>query len=189
MARRGFGSEADVYERSRPTYPAEAIAWLVDQACIGAGAVVADLAAGTGKLPGSSCRAERGSWPSSRCGRCTRCCAGACPPCRRRPAWPRPSRWPARRSTPCEWPRPSIGSLLIALPSSWLGCCVRAGAWRCSGTPGTGPSTGSTRSGRSWMPSRRLPPGGTMPTGANRSSVTGPSSVPRERRLSITTRP
>jgi SAM-dependent methyltransferase len=39
-----------VYERARPSYPAEAIAWIVDRCGIGPRAVVCDLAAGTGKL-------------------------------------------------------------------------------------------------------------------------------------------
>lgn len=47
---RGFGREADAYERSRPSYPPEAVTWLVDRFRLRPGAVVADLAAGTGKL-------------------------------------------------------------------------------------------------------------------------------------------
>ena len=50
VARVGFGREAEAYERSRPTYPPGAVAWLVDHLGIRPGAVVADLAAGTGKL-------------------------------------------------------------------------------------------------------------------------------------------
>jgi SAM-dependent methyltransferase len=50
VAQQGFGSEAAVYERSRPSYPPDAVAWLVDNAGITAGATVVDLAAGTGKL-------------------------------------------------------------------------------------------------------------------------------------------
>jgi ubiquinone/menaquinone biosynthesis C-methylase UbiE len=38
------------YERGRPTYPAEAVAWLVEALGIGPGRRVLDLAAGTGKL-------------------------------------------------------------------------------------------------------------------------------------------
>lgn len=47
---RGFGREAEAYERSRPTYPPEAVAWFVHHLGIRPGAVVADLAAGTGKF-------------------------------------------------------------------------------------------------------------------------------------------
>lgn len=50
VARRGFGQEADTYERSRPTYPPGAVSWLTEHLRLGAGMVVADLAAGTGKL-------------------------------------------------------------------------------------------------------------------------------------------
>ena len=50
VARRGFGSEAEAYERSRPTYPPEAVDWVLRALRVEAGAVVVDLAAGTGKL-------------------------------------------------------------------------------------------------------------------------------------------
>ena len=50
VAQVGFGREAQAYERSRPSYPPDAVAWLVDRLRIRPGAVVADLAAGTGKL-------------------------------------------------------------------------------------------------------------------------------------------
>jgi SAM-dependent methyltransferase len=49
-ARRGFASAADVYEDSRPSYPAEAIQWLARRLELGPGRAVLDLAAGTGKL-------------------------------------------------------------------------------------------------------------------------------------------
>lgn len=41
-----FGLAADLYERARPTYPAEAAAWLVPRSA----RVVVDLGAGTGKF-------------------------------------------------------------------------------------------------------------------------------------------
>ena len=50
VARVGFGREAEAYERSRPSYPPDAVDWLVEHLRIGPGAVVVDLAAGTGKL-------------------------------------------------------------------------------------------------------------------------------------------
>ena len=43
---RSFGSVAEAYDRGRPTYPAEAVAWLAG----GEAKVVLELAAGTGKL-------------------------------------------------------------------------------------------------------------------------------------------
>ncbi len=46
----GFGSAAGAYERARPTYPPEAVAWLAERLGIGPGRSVVDLAAGTGKL-------------------------------------------------------------------------------------------------------------------------------------------
>jgi SAM-dependent methyltransferase len=46
----GFGRAAEAYERGRPAYPAEAVAWLGDQLELGPGRTVVDLAAGTGKL-------------------------------------------------------------------------------------------------------------------------------------------
>lgn len=39
-----------VYERGRPSYPADAVQWLVDGLAIGPGRDVVDLAAGTGKF-------------------------------------------------------------------------------------------------------------------------------------------
>ena len=50
VAKLGFGKEAVVYERSRPSYPPNAVAWLVDRLKLRPGAVALDLAAGTGKL-------------------------------------------------------------------------------------------------------------------------------------------
>jgi len=50
VAQQGFGSEAEAYERSRPSYPPDAVAWLVEHLRLGPGATVVDLAAGTGKL-------------------------------------------------------------------------------------------------------------------------------------------
>ena len=50
VAARGFTSGADVYERARPTYPADAVAWITHRLAIGPGRTVLDLGAGTGKL-------------------------------------------------------------------------------------------------------------------------------------------
>jgi SAM-dependent methyltransferase len=50
VAAAGFASAAEVYERARPSYPQEAIDWLVEQTELGAGRMVVDLGAGTGKL-------------------------------------------------------------------------------------------------------------------------------------------
>lgn len=49
-AEQGFGSAADVYERSRPDYPAEAIDRLVRELELTRSTRVMDLGAGTGKL-------------------------------------------------------------------------------------------------------------------------------------------
>jgi SAM-dependent methyltransferase len=45
-----FAGVAEVYERARPSYPAEAVAWIVERCGLGPGAVVCDVAAGTGKF-------------------------------------------------------------------------------------------------------------------------------------------
>ncbi|HEX9065184.1 MAG TPA: class I SAM-dependent methyltransferase [Streptosporangiaceae bacterium] len=50
VASAGFGAEAEAYDRSRPSYPPDAVAWLTENLRIGPGRRVADLAAGTGKL-------------------------------------------------------------------------------------------------------------------------------------------
>jgi ubiquinone/menaquinone biosynthesis C-methylase UbiE len=47
---RSFERVADVYERARPEYPAEAVAWIVEELDLSAGRTVLDLGAGTGKL-------------------------------------------------------------------------------------------------------------------------------------------
>jgi ubiquinone/menaquinone biosynthesis C-methylase UbiE len=46
----GFGRGAEAYERGRPGYPADAIAWLTERLGLGPGRTVVDLGAGTGKL-------------------------------------------------------------------------------------------------------------------------------------------
>jgi len=50
VAAAGFASAAEIYERARPSYPADAVAWLVERTGLAPGATVADVGAGTGKL-------------------------------------------------------------------------------------------------------------------------------------------
>ena len=50
QAARGFDRSAAAYERGRPSYPAEAVAWLTKRLGLRPGQTVVDLAAGTGKL-------------------------------------------------------------------------------------------------------------------------------------------
>lgn len=50
VAAAGFGAGAEDYERGRPSYAEDVVAWLVDHLGIGPGRRVVDLAAGTGKL-------------------------------------------------------------------------------------------------------------------------------------------
>jgi SAM-dependent methyltransferase len=50
VAAQGFGREAATYERVRPSYPADAVAWLAGNLEIGPGRTVVDVAAGTGKF-------------------------------------------------------------------------------------------------------------------------------------------
>jgi SAM-dependent methyltransferase len=45
-----FGGAAEAYERGRPGYPADAVAWLAERLNLGSGRTVLDLGAGTGKL-------------------------------------------------------------------------------------------------------------------------------------------
>jgi SAM-dependent methyltransferase len=60
VASSGFGAEADAYERARPSYPADAVAWIVDALGIAPGRDVADVAAGTGKF--TRLLAPTGAW-------------------------------------------------------------------------------------------------------------------------------
>ncbi len=50
VAASGFDAEAEAYERARPSYPPDAVAWLVEALGIAGGRTVADVAAGTGKF-------------------------------------------------------------------------------------------------------------------------------------------
>jgi SAM-dependent methyltransferase len=50
VAAAGFGSAAEVNERARPSYPPEAIDWLLMRTGVGEGDTIVDLGAGTGKL-------------------------------------------------------------------------------------------------------------------------------------------
>lgn len=48
VAAAGFDAQAETYERTRPTYPPEAVAWVADALRLAPGTTVCDLAAGTG---------------------------------------------------------------------------------------------------------------------------------------------
>ncbi|HET7017575.1 MAG TPA: class I SAM-dependent methyltransferase [Streptosporangiaceae bacterium] len=50
IAAQGFGAEAAAYDRARPSYPPDAISWLIEKLRLGPGSRIVDLAAGTGKL-------------------------------------------------------------------------------------------------------------------------------------------
>jgi SAM-dependent methyltransferase len=50
VAASGFDAQADSYERARPSYPPDTIAWFGEHLQIAPGTTVVDLAAGTGKL-------------------------------------------------------------------------------------------------------------------------------------------
>jgi ubiquinone/menaquinone biosynthesis C-methylase UbiE len=47
---RSFEQVAELYERARPSYPEEAVDWLVEELHLGGDSIVLDLGAGTGKL-------------------------------------------------------------------------------------------------------------------------------------------
>ena len=47
---RSFELVADLYERARPEYPKEAVAWVADRLGLGTESTILDLGAGTGKL-------------------------------------------------------------------------------------------------------------------------------------------
>jgi SAM-dependent methyltransferase len=60
VASSGFGAEADAYERARPSYPPDAVAWVVEALAVAGGRDVADVAAGTGKF--TRLLAPTGAW-------------------------------------------------------------------------------------------------------------------------------
>ena len=60
LAAAGFGAGAEAYSRGRPEYPAAVGRWLEERLHLGPGAVVVDLAAGTGKL--TRVLAATGAW-------------------------------------------------------------------------------------------------------------------------------
>ena len=43
VAAAGFTAGADVYERARPTYPADAVAWLAERLGLGPGRTVVEI--------------------------------------------------------------------------------------------------------------------------------------------------
>jgi SAM-dependent methyltransferase len=50
VAAAGFSAGAELYERARPSYPVEAVAWMAERTGLGPGMTVVDVGAGTGKL-------------------------------------------------------------------------------------------------------------------------------------------
>jgi ubiquinone/menaquinone biosynthesis C-methylase UbiE len=50
VAAAGFGAAAEIYERARPSYPAEAVEWIAERTGLDHGRTVVDVGAGTGKL-------------------------------------------------------------------------------------------------------------------------------------------
>ena len=50
VAASGFAQAAEVYDRARPSYPLEAVAWMAERTSLGPGRTVVDVGAGTGKL-------------------------------------------------------------------------------------------------------------------------------------------
>lgn len=50
VAAKGFAKTVEAYRRSRPSYPPEAVVWLVEALGIGPGRTVVEVGAGTGKF-------------------------------------------------------------------------------------------------------------------------------------------
>jgi SAM-dependent methyltransferase len=63
VAATGFDAAAHGYERSRPSYPPDAVAWLAERLRLGPGRTLVDLAAGTGKL--TRLLAPTGAWTAA----------------------------------------------------------------------------------------------------------------------------
>ena len=152
VASSGFGAEADAYERARPSYPPDAVAWIVDALGLTAGGVVCDVAAGTGKFTRLLARRPaRGSWPSNRsrgCGRDSVAC-----PLRRRGCGSTAVR---RRVARRHHRRPGVPLVRRRRRAGRVPprAATREDDWRWCGTRATGRCRGSTRCGRSWTGSR-----------------------------------
>src|SRR6266511_5035665 len=136
VAQRGFDAGADAYDRARPSYPPDAVAWLIDTLRIEPGRRVCELAAGTGKL--TRLLAPTGAdivavEPVEACGACwsRRSRASASRPGRRRPfpsvtgpSTPSPSRRRSTGSTPTGRSPSSLGSCTRGVASAWCGTRV-----------------------------------------------------------------
>ena len=83
VASSGFGAEADAYERARPSYPPDAVAWMVDALGIAPGRTSPTSPRAPASSPGCSRRPARRSSPSNRwpgCARDSRACRRPRPP-------------------------------------------------------------------------------------------------------------
>ena len=184
VAAAGFSDPAD-YEAARPSYPPDAVAWLVENLRIGPGRRVVDLAAGTGKLTrllaAGRRRPDRGRAGRGHARRRSAPVVPGVPDDRRRPPSSSPSA--TRRSTRSPSRRRSTGSTTTARSPSSRARCARAGGSGWSGTRAIAASSGSTRCGGSWTGSRSARPGGITTSGATAPTATCPASgrcTPRE---------
>ena len=171
----GFARSVEAYERARPEYPPEAIAWLARELDLRAGRTVVDLAAGSGKLtrplaalgceviavePVAEMRAAIG--PAARALDGT---AEAIP-------------LPDEAPMPSPSARPSIGSTGRRRWPRSSACCAPAARSRSCGTGArASPRRCTRRSARSWLRYRGdAPPHG---SGAWRDAFAGRELVER----------
>jgi hypothetical protein len=142
-ARAGYATAADVYARARPSYPAAAVDWLVEQLGLSRGDELVEIGAGTGKF--TALLVERGfrSLPSNRSRQCDRGCVSAA--MTSASSMPLPKRCRSRtirlpllsRPSHCTGPT-STGRLQSSTASS---CRTAPSGW--SGTSATSTSRGS----------------------------------------------
>jgi len=129
-AHHGFAAEAEAeaYDRARPSYPPDAVGWLIDNLGVGPGRRIVDLAADTGKLTallaGAGARLVAVE-PVTAMRERLRARLPGVPPL----AWPRRSRSRPARWTRSSRPRPSAGSTPTGRWPSSPGWSVPAGAW------------------------------------------------------------
>ena len=131
---RSFGTQAAAYERGRPSYPPEAIDWML----AGSNARdVLDLAAGTGKLTARLVERGLNVVAVDPIPEMLEVLRDALPDTPALLGTAEQIRCRTPPSTPYWWLRPGIGSTSTGPSRRSRGCCGRTGRWASFGTSAT----------------------------------------------------